>query len=72
MQEMPGWACVYALDRSLVLFIGKFILFTKKFLERKALPVSDAVLGVQSEAKLCNYRCGHFASTFRDFRLKQF
>ena len=42
-----GWACVYGLDRSLVLFIGKFILFTKKFLERKALPVSDAVLGEQ-------------------------
>ena len=45
MEEMPGLVFVYALDRFLVLFIGKFTPFIKKFLERKVLPVSGAVLG---------------------------
>ena len=47
MQEMLGWAFVYTLDMSLVVYIAKFTLVTKKSLKRKVLPVRDAVLGGQ-------------------------
>ena len=48
MQGMHGLAYVYALDMCLVLFMDKLNLFiNKKSKERKALPVRDAVPGVQ-------------------------